>query len=143
MVVFVAGGFWLMIALMSAQHATPTAVRNESAHDVQFRWRHEDFNDWSVELDLRRGACESLARRHFVAQFTGLAVTEGERYYRLEGAAFRRLQRACPRPRWDPLVLSGQCEISYLGSGRFRLEPMEHDAPVECPDPASQPTAEP
>jgi hypothetical protein len=123
------GGLSFCVAFMSAQHAVPTAMRNQAASAVQLRRRVEG-QDWSPTLELAQGGC--VADGAFVADLTGVEAKEAGRTFTITGSEFVRLSRACPRAGWDPLAATGQCEITYLGSGRFRARPTDEDGPVQC-----------
>lgn len=101
--------------------AWPTHAINRSPGPILFRWHQKDYAGWSAPLALAAGQAESLARAHYVEDFTGLQITDGRVTYTFMGAEMNKLRHVCIRSFLDHLDTLGDCDLSYLGRGRVSV----------------------
>lgn len=105
------------VATLSGCDAWPTTFDNRSNATVQFRYRHQDYDDWSAPFAVHAEKAVNLARAHYADEIVGLRVGDGGRMFSLSPKAVEQMHRVCSRTLFDRLITSGDCWLTYRGNG--------------------------
>ena len=109
----------LAIATLSACDAWPTTFDNRSNATVQFRYNHQDYDEWSAPFTVHAKKAMRLARAHYADEIVGLRVQDGNQTFTLAPKAVEKLHRVCSRTFIDRLTTLGDCWLTYRGNGRL------------------------
>ena len=111
----------LFVAVLSGCDAWPTTFDNRSSATVQFRYRHQDYDNWSASFSVSAEKAMRLARAHYADKIVGLRVRDGRNVFSLSPEVIRRMHRVCSRSLFDRVTTLGDCWITYHGQGRLSV----------------------
>ena len=109
----------LFVAVLSGCDAWPTTFHNRSSATVQFRYQHQDYDNWSAPFFVSAEKATRLARAHHAEEIVGLRMRDGPHVFSLSPEAIQRMHQICSRSLFDRVTTLGDCWLTYHGKGQL------------------------
>jgi hypothetical protein len=87
----------------------PINVENRSREDIEFIYKHREFDYWSSPIEIEKSKSTNLDLFHFMRDVQGIHIREGSKVYSLSVNSLRRVQAVC----FDKM----DCYLTYWGNG--------------------------